>query len=165
MSQARGSDLDSYIDMLEEVGDWLNSRGVSPLPRGIYREYKDHYADSIARGEVYFARLGDDVVGTVRLLVHGGVVWPVEDQDMAHYVENLIICRAWSNRGLGRKLLGWAEERAALAGKSYLRLDCFADNPVLRNYYENAGYIDRGEVDVRYPFGMLRLQRYEKRSV
>jgi GNAT superfamily N-acetyltransferase len=162
MFMAQPSDLDSYIEMLEEVGDWLNTRGLSPLRRGIYREHKNHYADSIARSEVYFARLGDDLVATVRLLAHGGDVWPSNGHEAAFYVENLIVRREWSNRRIGRQMLIWAEEQAAVAGKSYLRLDCFADNAVLRNYYENAGYQGRSEVEVRYPFGTLRLQRYEK---
>jgi len=39
---------------------------------------------------------------------------------------------------------------------------CFASNVVLRRYYEDAGYLGRGEVDAVYPFGTLRFQRYEK---
>jgi hypothetical protein len=47
-------------------------------------------------------------------------------------------------------------------GKRYIRLDCFANNSVLRKYYEDAGYRSCGEIDAKYPFGVLRLQRYEK---
>ena len=56
----------------------------------------------------------------------------------------------------------WAERRAAIARRDFLRLDCFANNPVLRKYYENRGFEDRGEVDAQFPFGTLCLQRYEK---
>jgi GNAT superfamily N-acetyltransferase len=159
--KAQPRDFESYIALLEEVAEWLHSRGVSPLPRGLYREYEDYYAEFITRGEVYVASHGEDVVGALRLLTNGGTVWPSEN-DAALYLENLVVRRRWSHRGLGLQMLAWAERQVPLTGKTYLRLDCFASNQVLRKYYENAGYTDRGEVDAPYPFGTLRLQRYEK---
>jgi len=83
--------------------------------------------------------------------------------DDALYVHNLVVRRAWSHRGLGHQLLAWAEQQTAIAGRTFLRLDCFANNPILRKYYENAGFEDRAEVDAHYSFGILRLRRYEKR--
>jgi GNAT superfamily N-acetyltransferase len=44
------------------------------------------------------------------------------------------------HRGLGRHLLAWAETAAAQAGLTWLRLDCMAENPALRTYYERAGF-------------------------
>jgi GNAT superfamily N-acetyltransferase len=160
-TKAQPRDLDFYIDLLEEVAEWLHGRGVSPLPRGIYRESMDYYSGSIAHGEVYFASLGEDVVGTLRLVSNDGVVWPEAD-DAALYLENLVVSREWTGRGLGRQMLAWAEEQSVGTGKPCLRLDCFASNVVLRKYYEDAGYTGRDEVDAVYPFGTLRLQRYEK---
>jgi hypothetical protein len=110
---------------------------------------------------VYFASLGEDVVGALRLVVNDGVVWPVHD-DTALYLENLVVGRAWAHRGLGHQMLVWAEEQSVVEGKTCLRFDCFASNAVFRKYYEDAGYSGRGEVDAVYPFGTLRLQRYEK---
>jgi ribosomal protein S18 acetylase RimI-like enzyme len=111
---------------------------------------------------VFFGCLGDDVVGALRLVGNDGIVWPLATEDAALYLENLVVSRAWSNRGFGRLMLAWAEQQAAMAGKPCLRLDCFANNAILRKYYEDAGYSGRGEVDAQYTFGTLRLQRYEK---
>jgi hypothetical protein len=54
-------------------------------------------------------------------------------------------------------------EETCRVGKKYIRLDCFANNAVLRKYYEDAGYESCGEIDACYPFGTIRLQRYQKR--
>ena len=75
----------------------------------------------------------------------------------------LVIQRSWGGRSLGKQLLLWAEQQAAMVRRTFLRLDCFANNQVLRKYYENGGFEDRGEVAAQYPFGTLCLQRYEKR--
>jgi GNAT superfamily N-acetyltransferase len=160
--KAQASDLDVYIDLLEAVADWLHSRKLSPLPKGIYRDSKVYYADSIARGEIYLAYLERSFAGSLRLVPNDGIVWPLVSADTALYLENLLVSRVWSHLGLGREMLTWAERQAAMRGKTHLRLDCFAENTFLRAYYETFGYAEMGQVNARYPFGTLRLQRYEK---
>ena len=160
---AEPGDLESYIDLLEDTAEWLNSRGFGQLPVRIYRDAMDYFALSIARGEVYFAFMGNDIVGSLRLLLEDTTVWP-EANPNGLYLHNLLVRRAWSNRGLGHQMLVCSEQQTVIAGKTYLRLDCFASNAILRKYYENAGFEDRGEVDAQYPFGTLRLQRYEKQA-
>lgn len=162
MVKAQPVELDLYIDLLESVADWLHGRGLSPLPRGIYRESREYYSDSIARGEVYLAYFDERLAGTFRLLVNDGIVWPRASGDTALYLENLVLDRNWSHQNFGQEMLEWAEREAAVRGKAHLRLDCFAGNSFLRRYYERLGYADMGQVDADYPFGTLRLQRYEK---
>jgi len=160
--KAQPADLRLYIDLLEEIAEWLNHRGFGQLPAGTYRHSTDYFSTSIASGEVYFALVENDIVGSLRLLSEDRIVWPEAD-DHALYVHNLVIQRSWGGRSLGEQLLLWAEQQAAMVRRTFLRLDCFANNQVLRKYYENGGFEDRGEVAAQYPFGTLCLQRYEKR--
>jgi len=164
ITPANPDDLTRYIDLLEETAEWLNSRGFGPLASGTYRQSTDYFSRSIVRREVYLAFIDDWLAGTLRLLAEDRTVWP-EANDDALYVHDLVVRRAWGGRGLGRQLLAWAEQQTVTAEKRYLRLDCFADNRILRKYYEDVGFTGRGEVDARYPFGTLRLQRYEKHVV
>jgi GNAT superfamily N-acetyltransferase len=162
IAPAKLADLDRFIDMHEQVRDWLDTRGLTPLARGIYRDSAEYYGASIAQGEVYFAWVGNALAGSFRLIYEDEIVWPNAAED-ALYLHGLVVLRQWSGRGLGRVMLAWCEEQIRHAGRSFLRLDCFANNPVLRNYYETQGYAGCGEIDAPYPFGVLRLQRYEKR--
>lgn len=71
----------------------------------------------------------------------------VED---AYYVYTVASRMRPASRGVGRSLLSWAADRARTLGVTYLRLDCWADNPHLRAYYEKLGfegcdaYVDEG---------------------
>lgn len=161
---ARAEDLGPYIDLLEEVADWLASRGIRQWRPGGFHLSRDYYATSIERGEVQLAFLGETLVGTLRLLLHEPIVWPEVTADDAVYVYNLAVRRQWANQQLGGRLLTWADHRAAALGRQYVRLDCMADNVVLRRYYAQAGFVDRGEIDARFPtpVGTLRLRRYER---
>ena len=108
------------------------------FPRGPYEE-------SIAAGEVYLLRRGGAPVGMLLLQWSDRELWGDVPED-AGYVHKLAVRRAYAGEGLGREMLRWAEGEAAAAGKRYLRLDCMADNPPLRAYYERAGFEPRGVV-------------------
>ncbi len=114
---------------------------------------------------MHLAYVGDELVGTLRVLLREPIVWPDVVQDDAVYVYNLAVRRAWGNHGLGGQMLKWAAERAAELGRLYVRLDCMADSQFLADYYVRAGFDERGEIDAAFPtpVGTLRLRRYEKR--
>jgi ribosomal protein S18 acetylase RimI-like enzyme len=164
---ARESDLDRYIDHLEEIADWLEARRVRQWPRGSFRGSRDYYAESIRRHEVLLAFLGDEFVGSFRLLLREPIVWPDVAADDAVYVFNLAVKRSRAGHDLGGQMLAWAADRARSLRKAYVRLDCMADNPYMAGYYARAGFEERGDVDAPYspPVGVLRLKRFEKRLV
>ncbi len=107
---------------------------------------------------MYLAKLCGRDVGTFALQWSDGETWGGGAGD-AGYVHGLAIRRDFAGRGLGRELLRWAEGRVTASGKTYLRLDCPAENRVLNKYYKSAGFSYRGEALV---WG-LKVSRYEKR--
>ena len=161
---AAESDLDRYIDLLEELAEWMQTRGIEQWPRGRARNGRDYYKTSLENGELHLAFMGDEFAGGLRLLRRDPVVWPDISADDALYVYNLAVRRTYSGRGLGRQLVAWAEGQVTAAGRRYLRLDCVPGNMFLRRYYEDLGFVARGEVDARYPGlpNVMPLRRYEK---
>lgn len=162
LALARPCDADTYVALLESVAEWLDHRGVARVRPGTYWKFAEYYVTSIALGEVYFGLIENELVGSFRLVSDGGPVWPGAD-DSSLYLENLVVRRTWSGHGIGRQLLVLAERETLRLNKYCLRLDCFADNAMLRAYYENAGYEGCGEINAHYVFGTLQLQRYQKR--
>ena len=162
---AQPSDLPRYLDLLEELADWLHSRGIEQWPRGRARNGHAYYAASIEKNEVHLAFNGDELIGALRLLQRDDIVWPEMKDDDALYLYNLAVRRTAAGQGIGRSLLEWAERQVARSGRMYLRLDCMPTNVFLRKYYEDAGFTTRGEVDAIYPepVGLWRLRRYEKK--
>jgi ribosomal protein S18 acetylase RimI-like enzyme len=161
---AERGDLDRYIDLLEELADWLETRGIRQWPRGRVRRSAAYFAESIDRQEVQLAFVGDDLAGTLRLLMSDPIVWPEFPERDAVYVYNLGVRRTWAGHELGGHLLDWAGHRAESLGRRFVRLDCLPGNTFLREYYERKGFVACGEVDAHYPYpvGLERLRRYEK---
>jgi len=161
---AKVDDLERFLDLLEEVADWLAGRGIQQWLPGHFRRSSDFYAESIARHEVQLAFVGGELVGAFRVLLREPIVWPDVVEDDAVYVYTLAVRRAWADQGLGGRMLEWAGKRAASLGRRYVRLDCITDNTFLRDYYTRAGFVERGEIEAHFPapVGSLRLRRYEK---
>ena len=161
---ATNDDLDRYIDLLEELAQWMHARGIEQWPPGRARSGREYYRASIDRQELHLAFVGGEFAGGLRLLQSDPVVWPDVTEDDALYLYTLAVRRTFSGHGVGRELLAWAERQVVAAGRRYLRLDCVPGNAFLRRYYENAGFVARGEVDAVYPglAGVMPLRRYEK---
>ncbi len=153
--QARPADIGPVIAILEDAAQRAASKGMAMWPLEFPRQ---PVAEAIERREVYLAVLNRQAVGTLTLQWSDRLIWG-DMPDDAGYVHKLAVRRAYAGRQLGRRLLEWAERTVAAAGKQYVRLDCLALNPVLRDYYERAGYVYRGEAQATG----WRASLYEKR--
>lgn len=152
---AKPADIEAVLSILEEAARWLASRGIDQWRLG--SSPRDRVVNRIERGEVYLAVIDGRPIGSLVLQWSDEETWGDVPED-AGYVHGLAIRRALAGRGLGRELLRWAENRAAAAGKEYLRLDCAAGNRALNGYYERAGFAFRGWASVRG----LEVSLYEK---
>jgi GNAT superfamily N-acetyltransferase len=118
---------------------------------------RERFLAQIHQKEVFLAKIGNDVVGTITLQWSDPVFWNGASSD-AGYIHKFAVVRAYAGRKIGEEMLRWAERQALMAGKNYLRLDCLASNSKIRAYYEKAGYIHKGETS---PTGW-RASLYEK---
>ena len=142
MRQARAKDVDELVATLSEAARWLLERGIEqwpdPFPRGRVEAL-------VRRGELFVVRLDGEPAGSLVLRWSDPSFWG-EQPDDAGYVHALAVRRAYAGRGLGARLLEWADVRVVEAGREFLRLDCMAENGALRRYYEQLGFEPRGEV-------------------
>lgn len=136
---ATADDLVLVISILAQAGEWLLSKGIhqwlQPPPATLMLK-------AIERGEVHIAKVEGTPCGTFTLN-WSDALWEGRCGE-AGYLHRLAIRRVFGGRGLGLHLLRRAERLAACAGKEFLRLDCWAGNQVLCDYYERAGFSRRG---------------------
>lgn len=143
--EATDSDTNALLSLRDDAARWLLARGIDQ-----WRPGESPY--SWERGDEYFVFVlwhGEDRVGTVTILWDDPVIWG-EQPEPSGYVHNLIVARPFGERGLGRRLLQWAEDHIAESGRSLARLDTDARNRTLRDLYESVGY--RWMRDQHYPW-------------
>jgi ribosomal protein S18 acetylase RimI-like enzyme len=149
-------DLDALLEIDASASAWSDAIG---RPGGkAPRPLRDILAETIMRGEAWIARWRGERAGMIKLEWQDTTTWGQTPWD-AVYVHGLSTHRDFAGKGVGLALLRWAERAAEAAGREYVRLDCNADNPELRAYYERAGFRQCGEVAL----GHRVAARYEKR--
>lgn len=141
--RAQPQDIDIVQSILDEAAAWLQQRGInqwpSPFPR---REIEQRFTD----GLIYLAFSGRQPIGTFTLFTSDPETWGDQPPD-ALYLHGLALRRAYSGNELGRKLLFHAEQIARAWSKRWLRLDCWAGNEALDQFYRAAGFHDCGVVE------------------
>jgi GNAT superfamily N-acetyltransferase len=138
---AKPDDLERVELILEEARAWLHSQGIAQW----LTTYPRHLlATTIERGEVYLAEVAGALAGTITLQEAEDPVWAGLPSE-AIYVHCLAVRREFAGHGMGRQLLQWAEQLARTRGRPFVRLDCWAGNPKLCSYYEEAGFVSRGD--------------------
>ncbi|WP_020135394.1 GNAT family N-acetyltransferase [Streptomyces sp. 351MFTsu5.1] len=135
--------VEELAELLVDVVDGGASVGfLAPLDRAAAVGWWKERAAEVAAGRlaVWAAGDGHRVVGTVSL------AFP-DKPNSGHRAElvKLMVHRSARGRGLGRTLLGVAEEAAAAAGITLLHLDTETDSPAER-LYDSAGWTRAGVI-------------------
>ncbi|WP_141207974.1 GNAT family N-acetyltransferase [Streptomyces griseorubiginosus] len=135
--------VEELAELLVDAVDGGASIGfLAPLDRAAAVAWWKERAAALAAGQVavWAAFDGRRVVGTVSL------AFP-DKPNSRHRAElvKLMVHRGARGRGLGRALLGVAEEAAAAAGITLLHLDTETDSPAER-LYDSAGWVRAGVI-------------------
>ena len=142
--QADPGELSIAAGLLGEASAWLESRGQAGWPRPFPVAT---LGATLAFGPTYLAWDGGTAAGTFALHRTDLRFWgerPAEPAGFARYLHKLAVRRGYP--GLGRDLVALAERLAREGGAVRLRLDCRADSPGIRSYYDAAGFEYRGEI-------------------
>ncbi len=159
--QVRVATTDEAADIvavIEDAAAWLTAQGVQQWPPGFHRANQRYFEEKWARGFVLLALEAGHAIGcgiVAKSDEYG--IWDAECNSAA-YLSKLAIRHVAKGRGLGGLLLDCAEKHVRNEGRKIMRLDCIADNVVLCQYYERAGYVAVGMGEIHgYP-----VQLYEK---
>ncbi|WP_019431921.1 GNAT family N-acetyltransferase [Streptomyces sp. AA0539] len=155
---ARPDQLAVVEALLGEASAWLASRGIDQWQ---YPPHRDKIMRALDEGVCFLALAESGPIGTIQVDNYADPeFWLPEDQpESALYVHRMAVSRAGAGRGTGAFMLEWAWERAAKAGKTWLRLDAWKDNPGLHRYYEGQGFARVRIVDLPHRRSGALFQR------
>lgn len=148
---ADAQDARQILDVSDRATMWL-------VKSGLGQQWGEHPPSSeeayVGRVNMW-AREGEamvavDSAGTIQgFIVAGTYPPPYLDREVATravedaaYIYTMVSRMAGQSHGVGRALLVWASDWSKRLGVKYLRLDCWADNPGLRVYYQRAGFLE-----------------------
>lgn len=148
---AQPGDTEDVMALLVEIAEWLKSRGSTQWAGLLEGRDSHHTADAIRRGDVFVFKRDGEIAGMVLLLSRPSQ-WDRElwgdkafDGDGAVYLHRLAVRRKYARAGLGRTILNWCTSGIHYPAKTWMRLDCIADNSTLNSFYADNGYVYDGE--------------------
>lgn len=156
-------------DRLEEVFAILRSCKEAMDAEGIY-QWVDSYpnreaiAQDMDMGCIYGLMDGDACAGVVSINAvqdekYKTIAWQYND-GIALVIHRLAVHPLQQGNGYARRLMDFAEALAIESGAASIRLDAYSGNKRALKFYEQRGYIKRGEV--YFPLRDLPFFCYEK---
>ena len=141
---ARPEDTDTVLEILDEAAAWVIEWKLPSVwkPGGFSRQ---SFLEHISRGEVHIGLVQEKPAGTVTLQWSDPAFWGERHPDSG-YVHKLAVRPACAGQKIGLEMLKWAEAEARKAGKRFLRLNCLAADRKIRDYYERAGFLYKGDI-------------------
>jgi GNAT superfamily N-acetyltransferase len=127
--------------IIEEVAAWGAPEAFPSWAPGSFTG-PDSIGMSRLRGDIatdglYLVWRGGSALGTFSLLERDLLFWP-NSGDEALYLHRFAVRRGAA--GAGRHAVAWCLQETQRRGRAYLRLDCLAENPGIRRYYERFGF-------------------------
>lgn len=154
------------LNLFDEAVVWLNQRGMEkqwgnkPFSASsqIHERFHERFKEWIIRETLFAAHLSDRIVGSLALnpdapayIANRWESFP----SSAFYLEAFVTSRALIGQNIGRTLLQWAEQYTLRSGRTTIWLDCWSENAPLVRYYQQMGFVPRGEFMVNEWRGQL----------
>ena len=152
----------SHLDKVKEIAECCASDMIN---RNIFQwneKYpsKKIFKEDIESNSLYLAKINQEIVGCIMLTknkddVYKDIKWLSED-NINLYIHRLAVHPIFQKKGIGRKMMDFAEDYAKSNNYESVRLDTFSKNKRNNIFYENRGYIRLGNVyfpeQSRFPF-------------
>ncbi|KAG0214318.1 hypothetical protein BGX28_002426 [Mortierella sp. GBA30] len=154
-------EIDTFIDILERAAHWMQANKLNQWIPGSFvaPKTKAHIQHTISLGNAFFIvktecnpepSTPETIIGTFTLNYNDSfdeMLWKdlVDDWTDAVYLHRLVVEREYKGYGLGPKALMFAEQEGLKRGKHYLRLDCMAENKLLKTYYREKAHFKEFE--------------------
>ena len=153
VSKGRKSEMDAILTLTRACGKHLRDNGID--------QWDENYPDrgtivqDLGTETLFAYREDNEVLGIVVLNEqqdeeYSQIKWSTNNQDKNIVVHRLAVRPDQQGKGLGRKLMDFAEQWAKDNNYDAIRLDTFSQNPRNQRFYTSRGYTDLGPVYLKY---------------
>lgn len=147
IQMASVEDIDVIYNLIKDTAQWIENQDVNQWEYIAAGGGYDEIKETITKHETFKIVKNGELAGTFSLN-YTQTDWDIklwgQLNDGAVYLHKLAISRHQIGKGLGRKIIQWAQEYVKSKGIEIFRLDCIADNPKLVNFYTKCGLENLG---------------------
>lgn len=133
-------DADDIMKIIVERSKWLKDIRVQQWESFFERDLS-YYIEKINKGIVYIVLIKEEICGTFVLQL-SDKYW--NDDNDAMYIHHFAVKNGCN--GLGKYIIKYIKEIVKSEKRNYIRLDHVQENEKLGFYYENLGFLVKGEL-------------------
>lgn len=134
---SRLPDIDSFRTFWDSAAEYQRARQLPVWPA--FPE--ERIRNEIQTGLHFSARMPDDVVaGYFSLVLADELIWGEEEQGDAIYIHRVCVNPSRKGNNLSVAILEWAHGHASRLGRKFIRMDTWADNRRLVDFYISCGF-------------------------
>ena len=156
--QGTAADVKDVFRLIQKRIKWMDEKDLRQWNTSGYLETYpiEHYTEQQQLGNLFLLENEAGQIIAAVVLYRQNRRWADHPDSPAYYVHHLVTDPDIS--GAGAHLLEQCEQMAACSGIGFVRLDCAADNDILKQYYLDLGYSPVGICQD----GKYRGYRFEK---
>lgn len=107
----------------------------------IWPEFADAaILDEIRTGQLYRVLIGDSIVGVFSIAHEDPAIWGAHERGRHLYLHRVARAAGYPGRGLMDVVLAWVADECTRLGRDGIRLDTWATNTVLIDFYLRRGF-------------------------
>lgn len=126
-------DIEAVVPLLEE---YHHQEGLRKHSRERIRQLLEDLFEGRARGRLLLATEGSEVIGYALVVKRPSFEWASE----VAVIDELFVKGKARGHGVGRRMIGFAEEWAAAEGMPSLTLEVSVKNVAAREFYRSVGF-------------------------
>ncbi len=123
---------------------WLFDEAIAYQKRNEYPVWptydKDTLDEDIAQHRQFKILISSDIAAIFTILNSDPIVWRDKNEEPAVYLHRVVVNPNYKGQKLFGDILAWTVDRARNLDIYRIRMDTWADNPVLVNYYKLFGF-------------------------
>ncbi|MFA6058254.1 MAG: GNAT family N-acetyltransferase [Taibaiella sp.] len=123
---------------------WLFEQAMELQGRNGYKVWEDvdkaSLEKDIASGLQYKIVQGNDILCIFSIQYNDPFIWRDRDRNDAIYLHRIVVNPNFKGQKQFQKVLDWAKDFAQSKGLQYVRMDTWADNLKIIEYYKSFGF-------------------------
>jgi GNAT superfamily N-acetyltransferase len=109
------------------------------------RKYWQGFDESLIETEIRENRLwkileGKDIACIFSVADSDTLIWGEDSVEPALYIHRIVTNHLFRGRGYTKAIIEWAKQYCRNSGKRFIRIDTWADNQNLNDYYRKCGF-------------------------
>ena len=153
ISEGKRFEIDVILQLTRDCGKHLRDNGID--------QWDENYPDretilqDLDTKTLFVYREGEELLGIVVLNEfqdeeYAEINWSTSTDDKNIVVHRLAVRPDQQGKGIGRKLMDFAEQWSRENKYDAIRLDTYSQNPRNQRFYTKRGYTDLGPVYLKY---------------